>query len=72
MRPGFPASAAGVSTVGVDAATLKLAVRCFLALCKAEHVPPAEILFRFDTFLAQYNARQKRGLLLSSQADRVE
>jgi hypothetical protein len=72
MRPGFPASAAGVSTVGADADTLKLAVRCFLALCKAEHVAPADILFRFDIFLAEYNARQKRTLLWPNQADCVE
>jgi hypothetical protein len=70
MRPGLPASDTGAWTVGTDADRLKLAVRRFLALCKAEHVPPAEILIRFETFLAKYNARQKRWLLSSSQSDR--
>ena len=72
MRSGFPASPAGAWPVGADAYTLKLAVGRFLALCKAEHLPPAEILVRFDTFLAEYNAQQKRWLVSSSRAVRVE
>jgi len=63
MRLEFAASAA--SETRTDAATLDRAIGRFLAHCKAARLPPAEILVRFDAFLATYSARQKR-LQLSS------
>ncbi len=60
MRPESPASAVAASTTRTDAYALKRAIGRFLAVCKTEHLPPAEILVRFDAFLAKYNERQRR------------
>lgn len=67
MRHEFAASAVVASAT--DSSTLKRAIGHFLALCKAERLPPADILVQFDAFLASYNARQKRLLLSSMQED---
>jgi len=60
MRPESPASAVAASTARTDAYTLRRAIGRFLSVCKAEHLPPTEILVRFDAFLDRYNARQRR------------
>jgi len=66
MRPESPASAVVASTARTDAYTLRRAIRRFLTVCKAEHLPPTEILVRFDAFLARYNTRQRRLLRWST------
>jgi len=69
MRPDFAASAIVASAMSTDSATLKRAIRRFLAHCKAERLPPAEILLHFEAFLATYNRRQKRFLRSSTQPE---
>ena len=68
MRRKDPAFSAFSSSAAIDLHTLKRAVGRFLAVCKAEHLPPADVLVRFDAFLAAYNAWQKQ-FLLSSTSD---
>jgi hypothetical protein len=66
MRPESPASAVAASTARTDAYSLRRAIGRFLGVCKAEHLPPTEILVRFDAFLVKYNARQRRLLRWST------
>ena len=69
MRPDFAASAIVASAISTDSATLKRAIGRFLAHCKAERLPPAEILVHFEAFLATYDARLKQWLLSSTQPE---
>lgn len=40
-----------------ETARLRRAVADFLALCRAEHVPPDAVATRFEAFLAAYSAQ---------------
>jgi hypothetical protein len=71
MRPEYPASAVVASTAGTDSYTLRRAIARFLTVCKAEHLPPTEILVRFDAFLVKYNARQRRFLRWPTDTERA-